>query len=829
MSDRAKRKAGKPPSGEAEPIRALGAGWRVTIACALLLLAVYTAFAGYKLWRDVAVRNPSGSPSIQARLTAAEVDGLLASIRSGADVAAIKLGDAPDRPLDAAEAAFKGAGGRAKGAAVISGVNVTAVSGEISAADWRSVASAGLQATGEANSGRSRLVYVASSPVAGRRPRVAVAFDLDAVLGEQLEPGGAVVATATNNALAVGDRFNFELNQDLIGLLAKQGAGKIETGSGPVDAAASPAADGALLAVSADLPLAGFNPFGVRRWADGVINLLVPLAFGLTLTLVLVRQTRKTEDARLAQSESERKFRTAVEAARCGIWEWRFDTGVVSMSSVMGVMLGWGGGGVARAEDVIGRIAPEHQDRVRRALLEAAEYGGFDVSFRVIRPGGGGAWVDARGQGFERGETGFTALMGVAFDVTEERYAEHRAQQAERRLSDAINSVSEAFVLWDRHERLLMYNQNFRQTFNIEPRLLKPGSPRRAVEQVLEMAVKQRRRLENRPGVSEIELTDGRWLHLSERQTADGGAVVTAADISALKRQEVDLLRNQERLEENALALAELAEKHRVASNSAEGASRAKSEFLANMSHELRTPLNAIIGFSEMMQREMFGPLGDRRYKEYASDILSSGQHLLALINDILDMSKIEAGKMNLRPEPVDLMEMCEDAARLVRTRAEGGGVVLSIEAPADLPEVSADYRALKQILLNLLTNAVKFTPRGGHITVSAHTDGERVKVSVRDTGIGIAKDDIARLAKPFEQIESQHSKTQQGTGLGLALTKSLVEGHGGELQIESEPGLGTTVSFTLAAVAASQATAPPRGWAVGLRCDRARRPPLDA
>lgn len=156
---------------------------------------------------------------------------------------------------------------------------------------------------------------------------------------------------------------------------------------------------------------------------------------------------------------------------------------------------------------------------------------------------------------------------------------------------------------------------------------------------------------------------------------------------------------------------------------------------------------------------------------------------------------------MNLRPEPLDLGEIMDDAVRLVRTRAESGGVTVASEAALDLPEVEADYRALKQILLNLLTNAVKFTPRGGRVEVRAERAAGRIKISVRDTGIGIAKEDLGRLAKPFEQIESQHSKTQQGTGLGLALTKSLVEGHGGELAIESEPGRGTTVSFTLAAV----------------------------
>jgi two-component system cell cycle sensor histidine kinase PleC len=253
----------------------------------------------------------------------------------------------------------------------------------------------------------------------------------------------------------------------------------------------------------------------------------------------------------------------------------------------------------------------------------------------------------------------------------------------------------------------------------------------------------------------------------------------------------VDLQRSQEQL-------SELARRYEVEKLRAESANRSKSEFLANMSHELRTPLNAINGFSEIMLAEMFGPLGDRRYKDYAQDILNSGQHLLAVINDILDMSKIEAGKMTLSLEPVAVDEIAEEAVRLVRTRAETAGLTLSLDLP-QLPEIEADYRALKQVLLNLLSNAVKFTPRGGRISVRAERLGvERLRISVQDTGIGIAPEDLERLARPFEQIESQHAKTQQGTGLGLALSKALLEMHGGTLELASTPGQGTTVSFSL-------------------------------
>jgi len=239
----------------------------------------------------------------------------------------------------------------------------------------------------------------------------------------------------------------------------------------------------------------------------------------------------------------------------------------------------------------------------------------------------------------------------------------------------------------------------------------------------------------------------------------------------------------------------------------AEAANMAKSEVLANMSHELRTPLNAINGFSEIMAAEMFGPLGDPRYKGYSSDILKSGQHLLSLINDILDMAKIESGKMTLYYEAISIHDVCEDAARLMRGRVAEARQTLTIDAPESLPEIQADHRGLKQVLLNLISNAVKFTPEGGDIRVEARKgDTGLIQIAVSDTGIGIAAEDLSRLARPFEQVEGQHSKTTQGTGLGLALTKSLIELHGGEMWIDSEPGEGTTVTFTLPIVPPAQA-----------------------
>jgi len=230
--------------------------------------------------------------------------------------------------------------------------------------------------------------------------------------------------------------------------------------------------------------------------------------------------------------------------------------------------------------------------------------------------------------------------------------------------------------------------------------------------------------------------------------------------------------------------------------NSAEAASRAKTEFLANMSHELRTPLNAIIGFSEILKQEPLGPLGHPSYRDYVRDVYESGVHLLRIINDILDLSKIEVGKLTLSETPVDPREAIETCMRIVRERADNAGIGLVAERAPDLPTLNADERMVKQVLLNLLSNAIKFTPSGGSVRIVARTDDDDgLVIEVADTGIGIAATDIERALQPFEQIDSSLHRKYQGTGLGLPLARSMCELHGGRFSIESTVGKGTTVT----------------------------------
>ena len=796
---------------------------RIGVLAAVLLLALYTF---YGLHRLQTAPQPSGVPmQARAQIVAAQVDGRLAAQQAALRAAAEVYRKSPDMPLDAAETALRISGGNSATAAVVVDGVVLAEAGKLDGADFPAAAKAALTTgrtvwTGDTKGAKhktgrrpvySALITPGTAP--GRAVIVAVSTPDSLLPGLPTGTSAAALvfsdghlasaAGTASGATTLEQAFRISA-QDLQDNTALRGQAADDS---LLELSTAPAAGGALIALAAAVPADAKAPN--TQHIEDMASLLVPMVAGLILALLLLRQSRRMEDSERTFAGNEQRFRMAVEAARCGIWEWDLGADQVFMSDVTGLIFGWSGGGVVSGQALLDRVAPDHRDRVREAVANAGQYGAFDVSFRVPSTNGGRPiWLDARGQGFGKTASGaHTRIIGVALDVTEGRIAQARAQAAESRLRDAIESVSEAFILWDRNGRLLMCNRNFRDVFGVDTKLLKPGAHRDQVNRFAQLAIAQEYPAAMN-GLREAQMHDGRWIQISEQRTAEGGLVMTAADVTVIKVQEEARRRNEEQLQQAVTGLersqdqlAELARKYEAEKVKAEGANRAKSEFLANMSHELRTPLNAINGFSEIMIAQMFGPLGDDRYKEYAQDINNSGQHLLALINDILDMSKIEAGKMKLKFEPMNLADVAQDAVRLVLNRAETAGLNLEIDFP-HIPEIEADYRAVKQVLLNLLSNAIKFTPRGGRITVRAEARqdilGERVRISVSDTGIGIAPDDLQRLAKPFEQVEDRHAKSQQGTGLGLALTKSLVEMHDGTLEIESVLGAGATVSFSL-------------------------------
>lgn len=400
--------------------------------------------------------------------------------------------------------------------------------------------------------------------------------------------------------------------------------------------------------------------------------------------------------------------------------------------------------------------------------------------------------------------------------IVGEQRATMAARLAEQRLNDAVENTGQGFALWDVKDRLVICNRRYRELHSVAGLTIEPGIPFAKIIEasadagIYRIEASRREWIAERvehhrraKGSFEQQLADGRWLLVSERRTREGGVVSIRTDITALKSKEAELERlvsaleeERERTEAQAVELARLAdgfaEAHRVAAQ----ANATKTMFLASMSHELRTPLNAILGFSEMMMRETFGPLGNNKYKEYVADVHQSGEHLLELINDVLDLSKIEAGKLELSPERQNLAELVEECVRLVSERANAKGLVLTVALPSNLPCVRADRRAAKQILLNLLSNAVKFTSAGGQVRVTGDVLDSSVAITVRDTGIGIEPNEIERLFRPFER--ANNAAHQEGTGLGLAIARTLAERSGGALRLESKIGEGTVVRMEL-------------------------------
>jgi signal transduction histidine kinase/HAMP domain-containing protein len=276
----------------------------------------------------------------------------------------------------------------------------------------------------------------------------------------------------------------------------------------------------------------------------------------------------------------------------------------------------------------------------------------------------------------------------------------------------------------------------------------------------------------------QFRLLDGRWLRVSRSPTQDGGVFLMISDFSEIKEREQGL--------NDARRLAE-------------AANQAKTAFMANMSHELRTPLNAIIGFSEILLSQMFGPLGSDKYHGYVKDIFDSGGHLLSVINNVLDLTKSQVGQLQLALDSVNLVQIVASCTTMMREQCARGELQLDVEAPQEAVMLVGDPAKLRQILLNLISNAVKFTDRGGRVVIEvAHADADKVMLRVSDTGIGMSPDDIPVALAPFGQVDSRLARRYEGTGLGLPLTKVLIELHGGSIAIDSAPGKGTAVTVML-------------------------------
>jgi signal transduction histidine kinase len=383
----------------------------------------------------------------------------------------------------------------------------------------------------------------------------------------------------------------------------------------------------------------------------------------------------------------------------------------------------------------------------------------------------------------------YTLLRQVSQRIASEAAMAELTRELERKsgqLEVALANMDQGLCMYDADQRLILCNRRYLELYRLPPDLIRPGI---TLREIMEISVRiGNYRAEDASEIVEgrvatgssatplafrQRLMSGRTIEAVHRPLASGGSVATHTDIT-----------DQEAVTDDM----------RAAKEQAEIANRAKSEFLANMSHELRTPLNAIIGFSQIMTEQMFGPVGNARYKEYAGDILQSSQHLLQIINDILDMAKIEAGRVELNETEIDMPRAAESCLRLMHERGEQAGLKLSHDIAGDLPALIGDERLVRQILLNLLSNAVKFTPKGGEIVVRGEIDRDGAWVlSVRDTGIGIAPENIPKVMVPFGQVDGTYTRAHGGTGLGLSIVRALVELHGARFRLESALGEGTT------------------------------------
>lgn len=535
----------------------------------------------------------------------------------------------------------------------------------------------------------------------------------------------------------------------------------------------------------------------------------VGVAYGL--------QTRQATLADRACEQIRLRLETALRRSDCGLWDWDIARGRIYWSDSMYTLLGYRREQPYLAFGTVNALVhPDDGDLYSLARAVAANQTHVDHAFRVRGADGAYVWLRARAEVVADGFDGGRHLVGIAVDISQQRAVEETNAANDMRLRDAVEAISEAFVVWDQGNRLVLCNSKFRHLHALSAEDAQPG--RRYIDVMSRGALPQIRRETPEIGMAtartfEAELADGRWLQISERRTRDGGYVSVGTDITSLKRQQeqlvaserelietvTDLKRSRRTLEVQTQQLADLAERYLDQKAVAESANQSKSEFLANMSHELRTPLNAIIGFADVMENEVLGPIGVPRYSEYARDIRLSGGHLLAMIDDILDMARLEARRVRLKPRALPAEQAVADAVEAIASEAERKDVRIHVDVRAGT-DLLADVRGIHRILLGILENAVKFTGPGGRVEVRVRRAGEHVHVFVSDSGMGIPRAALPRLGQPFTKVETQITSRHKGSGLGLAIARSTAELHGGGLRIRSEENVGTVVLLRLPA-----------------------------
>ena len=496
---------------------------------------------------------------------------------------------------------------------------------------------------------------------------------------------------------------------------------------------------------------------------------------------------KETEAALL---KSEERYDFALRAIREGVYDWDVVAGTVYYSDRVRAVLGFTPEELGTPQDWLDRVHPDDMERYREA--HRAHFKGqtdrYECDYRYRAKDGSWRW--ARTHGIAQRDVSGRAvrMIGSTGDITRLKQAEEALRQSEERYAIVTKVATEGMYEWTIADGSLFVSEHTKAFFPAGVphtaaawnSLIHPEDYSGYHDALRDHFKGLTARLEHEYRIASAG-GEYRWV-------IDRGIAIRDAAGHAVKLVGAVTDVTSRKLAEQAL---------REAREQAEAASREKSQFLANMSHELRTPLNAIIGFSEVLKDGLFGELNDKQ-SEYVNDILESGQHLLSLINDVLDLSKIEAGRMELELSEFPLAAAIERALSLVKERAQRHGVRLVTDIAPAVGVVRADERKIKQMLLNLLSNAVKFSPEGASVTVKAQANGAGVEIQVRDTGVGISLEDQQVLFQEFRQVGTDSKRKAEGTGLGLALTKRFVELHGGEISLASSPGKGSTFTVTL-------------------------------
>lgn len=572
-----------------------------------------------------------------------------------------------------------------------------------------------------------------------------------------------------------------------------------------------------------------------REVARSVIAFIGMAAIILLIVYAFFSQGARAREADSMYAATYKRMDASLKRSRSGLWDWDLARGHIYWSHSMYELLG-----LEPKDELLGfaaindRMHPDDGNLHQYIeQLLASDSTMIDRQFRLRHEDGRWLWFKIRAE-LTMSPSNRLHLMGVAMDITDQISQAEKEHVADLRLRDAVDAISEAFVLWDRNSRLVLCNRPYRQLHNLKDEedvvglsyneIMDRGQPQVVsvedsnIEELASMSSEQLSAMPSHARTYKVELANGQWLQISERRTSDGGFVSVGTDITNLKSHEnklieseqqliatvADLRKSRQTLEMQAQQLVTLTEQYAAEKDNAEAANRIKSQFLANISHELRTPLNAIIGFSEVMKQEIFGAHSTGKYRDYSDDIHTSGTYLLSLINDILNMSRLEDGEVDLSPEELDMVSLTRDVFdRTSKALSKERDLTFTDKLPDEL-KAYADPHLIDQVLSNLIENAAKFTPDGGEISLYGNQENGYSSITIADTGIGIPQDAIERIGQPFEQVQNQFTKTHKGSGLGLSIARRIICLSGGTMKIRSRIGQGTRISIRLPITSAS-------------------------